>query len=87
MPDLMPDEHLKSIELFAWLGEDELGSGEIGIKRGLVPAGMIPLVAVSLEKMKKLDEAMELQARKYGKKIRLCRFVFAEVMAETWAGE
>lgn len=87
MPDLMPDERLKSIELFAWLGEDELGSGEIGIKRGLVPAGMIPLVAVSLEKMKKLDGAMELQARKYGKKIRLCRFVFAEVMAETGAGE
>lgn len=31
---------------FAWVGEDELGSGEVGLKRGYVPAGLIPLVAI-----------------------------------------
>jgi hypothetical protein len=30
---------------------------------------------------------METQARKYGKKIRLVKFVFAEIVAETTAGQ
>jgi len=28
------------------MGMDELGSGEVGIKRGITPAGDIPLVSV-----------------------------------------
>jgi hypothetical protein len=80
-------EHLRSIELFAWVGEDELGSGEIGIKQGHVPAGYIPLVAISRDKMSRLAPHMQIQAMHYGKKIRLCRFVFAEVVDETPSGE
>jgi hypothetical protein len=34
-----------------------------------------------------LRTAMETQARKYGKKIRLVKFVFAEIVAETTAGQ
>jgi hypothetical protein len=74
--------------LYAWIGEDENGSGRIGIKQGLVPAGYIPLAAMDydLHKLERLREMMELQASGYGKKIRLVRYVFAEVVAETEAG-
>jgi hypothetical protein len=37
---------LKDIELFVWLGEDEEGSGEIGLKQALVPARLIPMVSI-----------------------------------------
>lgn len=76
----------ENISLYAWIGEDELGSGEIGIKQGLVPAGLIPLVAISKPKMDGLKIQMNTQARVYGKKIRLARFVFVEVVDETAAG-
>jgi len=74
--------------LFAWLGADELGSGEIGLKQALMPAGRVPLVAVKRYKMESaaIVDAMQMQAEVYGKKIRLCRFVFAEVLVETPAG-
>ncbi len=42
---------VEDLDLFAWVGEDEFGSGEIGLKQGLVPAGCIPLVAVTEQKM------------------------------------
>ena len=71
---------VKEICLFAWLGEDELGSGEIGLKQALVPAGMIPLVAIDDFKIGReyIQEALQAQADKYGKSIRLCKFVFQE---------
>jgi hypothetical protein len=77
---------LEKVELYAWVGEDEFGSGEIGLKQGLVPAGCIPLVAVRRDKVERLKPQMENQAREYGKRIRLVRFVFAEVISETEAG-
>lgn len=79
---------LNEVELFAWLGMDELGSGEIGLKQAQVPAGMIPLVAVKRHKVEstQLTEAMEMQAEVCGKKIRLCRFTLAEVIRETRCG-
>lgn len=65
------------IELYAWIGEDELGSGEIGLKQALVPAGYIPLVSTSLEKINQeyIREALQEQANTYKKTIRLCKFV------------
>jgi hypothetical protein len=78
---------LKEIELFAWLGEDELGSGEIGLKQGNVPAGLIPIVATDESKVRKVQPQMESQANYYGKKISLCRFVLAEVICTTKEGE
>jgi len=78
------------VSIYAWVGEDELGSGKVGIKQGLTPAGMIiPLAVISyhLDRLAKLKPQMEAQAAKHGKKIRLCRFVMVEVAAETKAGE
>ncbi len=74
------------VNLYAWIGEDELGSGKIGIKQGLVPAGMIPLVSIDREKMIKLYPQMNEQAKQYGKRIRLCRFMFNNIEIATEAG-
>lgn len=81
------DPRVMGLELFAWVGEDELGSGRVGIKAGLVPAGYIPLVAIDRGDMEKLADQMNRQARAYGKKIRLCRFTFAGVVVATDAGQ
>lgn len=78
---------LQSIELFAWLGEDELGSREVGLKQGIVPAGCIPLVAVRFDKMEKQSDQMAAPARNFGKKIYLCRFTLDCVMWSTESGE
>jgi hypothetical protein len=74
--------------IYAWVGEDELGSGRIGLKQGMVPAGMIPLVAMDydLHKVMPLLSQMEEQAAQYGKKIRLVKFVSREIVVETRAG-
>lgn len=72
------------IELYAWVGEDELGSGKVGLKQGLVPAGMIPLVSTDQTKLDRahLVEQMQAQANRYGKTIQLVRFVFDAVVQE-----
>jgi hypothetical protein len=44
------------------------------------------MVAVRREKMEKYWNQAEIQAARYGKRIRLCRFVFAEVIRETEEG-
>lgn len=69
-------------DLVAWIGEDELGSGRVGLKIGIVPAGRIPLVAVAADRLK-LDRVpvvsqLQHQADRFGKTIRLARYVFAE---------
>jgi hypothetical protein len=78
----------KPITMYAWIGEDEYGSGVVGLKQGLTPAGMIPLAAMGyhLDRLAKLMPAMEAQAKASGKKIRLCKFVMVETAAETKAG-
>jgi hypothetical protein len=75
------DTYLVNSELFAWLGEDELGSGAIGLKQAVVPAGCVPLVACMKAKMVLPDiiEQLQFQAKTYGKTIRLVRFVFEGV--------
>ena len=84
-------ERLKAHALYAWMGEDEKGSGLIGLKQTIMPAGYIPLVTMDYHRFKIEREAvrgaMEMQAEVYGKKIRLVKFVFAEVVAETEAGQ
>jgi hypothetical protein len=77
---------LAGMQLFAYLGEDELGSGEVGLKQASVPAGIIPMVAVEREKMEKYFPQLEEQARAYGKRIYLCRFELVEVLRQTEAG-
>jgi hypothetical protein len=82
-------ERLQAVELFAWLGEDEYGSGEIGLKQALVPAGCIPLVAVDPTKVNRtqLVGAMREQAAAFGRKIYLCRYRLEEVIYATPEGE
>ena len=77
------------IAMYAWIGEDELGSGIVGLKQGLTPAGMIPLAAMAhhLDRMAKMLPAMEAQAARSGKKIRLYKLTAIEIAAQTKAGE
>lgn len=74
----MSKNPIEQLELVAWVGEDELGSGQIGIKQGLTAAGMIPLAAVGRDdhKLEAFVEHLQRQANAYGKVIRLCRFRF-----------
>jgi hypothetical protein len=77
------------MKLYAWIGEDELGSGKTGIKIGRTPAGYIPLAAMDfhLDRLAKLKPQMEAMAAHCGKRIYLCKFEFTgEIAAETKAG-
>jgi hypothetical protein len=69
-------------DLFAWVGDDEFGSGAVGIKQARVPAGLIPLVAVDRRKMDRDDVIAQLrrQALTYGTTIRLVRYVAVETV-------
>jgi hypothetical protein len=77
------------MKIYAWIGEDELGSGKTGLKVGMTPAGYIPLAAMDfhLDRLAKLTPQMEAQAAESGKKIYLCEFTFERVAAATKAGE
>jgi hypothetical protein len=68
--------------LYAWIGEDEFGSGVVGLKRALVPAGDIPLVATTRAKMDthEITAQLQRQADRYGKTISLARFVVVETL-------
>ena len=78
---------VEQLQLWAWVGEDELGSGETGLKQGYCAAGFIPLVAVRRGKIEKFFPQMEAQAKRYGKRIRLCQFRFVEVVRTTEYGQ
>ena len=82
-------EEGQDLAIYAWVGYDEMGSGQIGLKQAITPAGMIPLAAMDyhLDRMMKLKPQLEAQAEKHGKKIRLIRFVAVELEDETAAGE
>jgi hypothetical protein len=81
-------DRVKEVELFAWVGEDERGSGTVGLKQGIVPAGLVPLVAIKSHehKMRALKRQLETQAKNSGKRIYLCRFTFVEIVDSTEAG-
>lgn len=76
-----PDDVVR-LELYAWVGEDEFGSGEVGLKQGVTAAGVIPLVACKEGKIDRdvVKEQLQHQANVYGKPLRLCRFVFVQEM-------
>lgn len=75
---------INKIELYAWIGEDEYGGGEIGIKQAQIPAGIIPIVSTKLSKVNQefIKEAMNVQGKTFKKRIMLCKFVFEEVILE-----
>jgi hypothetical protein len=82
---------LKDLALVAWVGMDELGSGRVGIKQGLVPAGFVPLAAMEYDQHKlerpNVRLQLEAQAKDSGKRIRLVRFRAEEVLLETESGK
>lgn len=79
----------ESFEVWAWIGEDEHGS-TMGLKQGLSPAGMIPMVAVQRAKVDQtyIREQLQAQVNHYGKPIRLVRLVLIEeadqLVPTTW---
>lgn len=68
------------VELYAYIGLDEMGTGKVGLKQGYVPAGLIPLVAIDREKLdrRELQDQLQLQVNEYGHPITLTRFVAVE---------
>lgn len=84
----MSEKHEQHASL-AWVGEDELGSGKVGIKQGMAPAGYVPLAAIDYhrDRMDKMKPQLEAQAKLYGKKIRLVEYRFHRVVDETEAGK
>lgn len=73
--------------LYAWIGEDELGSGEVGVKQGWCPAGYIPAVSIDEQKARRFAEGFQHQAANYGKRIYLVRFAVEAILDYTAAGE
>lgn len=73
---------LEKMVLWAWVGADELGSGELGLKQARTPAGMIPLVACKEGKIDKPEIAGQLQSQAtvFRKVIRLVRFRYQAVV-------
>lgn len=72
---------MSEIELFAWIGADEESeSGIIGLKQGMTPCGLIPLVATTQGKMDQtyIVKQIQTQATRYARTIRLARFVLVE---------
>lgn len=80
-------ERALTSQLYAWMGEDELGSGQFGIKQGLVPAGMIPLVATQRKKVDQryIEQALALQSQQSDKRIYLVHFAALDIVK--FAGE
>lgn len=82
----MSDDLTLAPSLVAYVGEDEFGSGVVGLKAALVPAGRIALVATRAHqhKLTRTDvrEQLQYQANAYGKTIRLVRYEPVEVLLE-----
>lgn len=81
-PNPQPDP--EKFVAYAWIGEDELGSGVVGLKQGFTAAGLIPLVSIDFDKIDRLDfhEQLQAQANAYGKTIRLVELGFVRDMTE-----
>ena len=47
---------LEDVEIYAWVGEDEYGSGIIGIKRALTNQGVQPLVTTKKQSALKMKD-------------------------------
>lgn len=76
-------EQLENLILYAWVGPNDAPGAKDdkwGIKRGIVPAGDIPLVAVDCQKVEKVWPQMKGLARGTGKVRCLARFEFAGVV-------
>lgn len=70
----------KNPDIWAWVGEDEYGTGNVGLKQARGPGGITALAAVDPQKLdvSPLREGLQEQANLYGKRIRLVRYVAVE---------
>jgi hypothetical protein len=77
----------EDMTLWAWVGDDDgpEGDGGLGIKQGVVPAGVIPMVACRKEKMTQayIVAQMNKFTKQLGKKRYLARFKFDGIEMET----
>ncbi len=78
-------QKLEDLELIAWVGEDDsdANTGVLGIKVGIVPAGAVPLAAISQHEDRLtapyLVGQMQHLANQTGKRRFLARFKFDRV--------
>jgi hypothetical protein len=79
-------EEVQEYAVYAWVGLDEFGSGEYGLKQGIAPAGTIPMVSADLPKLDKYWQQAEAQAMIHGKRIYLIKMVCTEVIRATKHG-
>lgn len=79
-------KEVQKFEVYAWVGRDELGTGVFGLKQGIVPAGTIPMVSLSREKLEKYWSQAEAQAQHFGQRIYLVKMAFSEVIQATECG-
>ena len=67
------------MKLYAWVGEDELGNGIVGLKQYLDHGVPVPFVVIEahLDRATRLDvvAALQEQANDYGVTIRLVEFI------------
>jgi hypothetical protein len=82
----IPKEVLE-FEVYAWVGQDEHGSGVFGLKQGLAPAGIIPMVSTDQQKLDQYWKQAEGQAEVYGMRIYLVKLTCTEVLRGTRNGE
>jgi hypothetical protein len=74
---------IEEVELLAWVGEDELGSGVTGLKQVMTPKGLSALVACKPAEWiqrERIAEQLQRQSNTYGKTIYLCRYEVVEVV-------
>lgn len=73
---------VRGMELFAWAGEDELGSGDVGLKQALCPVGLVPMVSIQRHKVAAAPIRAQLvaQAQHFGTRMWLVRFLPVEAV-------
>jgi hypothetical protein len=90
--DMALDINGQQMVLYALVGDDEFGSGKVGLKQHIVNREKLcPLVVMDFD-LHKIDrpdvwDSLNTQAARYNKKIRLCRFEMVEIIKETQVGE
>lgn len=80
----MERDAILKTEMLAYIGEDELGSGEIGLKQGMTQLGLIPLAFIGTHRDRAesgpMKMQMALQARAFDKPIYLVRYAAVEII-------
>ena len=72
------------LKLLAWIGEDEYGSGDVGLKQVMTKNGVTATAGVDKEDSwiisENLKTAMEMQSVMFGKTLYLVRYKLEEIV-------